>query len=231
MEEINKQNISKYLDHTDVRPDARREDIRELCEEAKRYGFHSVCVTPFRVKDAREFLGEKSDIELICVVGFPYGFVKPKEKAQEAKEAIKDGATEIDMVANIGAIKDGRWGVLKKEVKMVTDAIKPHGLKVILEVGFLTEEELFRASKICKTAGAAFVKTSTGFGPRGAKIEDIKIMRKAVGPDFGVKASGGIRDFETAKKMLEAGADRIGTSHSLEILGVSKKEKETLSKE
>jgi len=232
MEELTAQTICQYIDHTDVRPEATTGDIKNLCEQAKKYHFHSVCVSPFRVKNAREFLGQEKTIELICVVGFPYGFVKIDEKVAEAKTAIDDGATEIDMVANIGAIKDGNWQLIKEEIRQIAEAISPNKLKVILEVGFLTKDELMQACKITKDAGAAFVKTSTGFGPRDAKVEDIEIMRQVVGPNFGVKASGGIHDFKTASEMIKAGANRIGTSHSLEIIGAKElSESKTLSKE
>lgn len=232
MEELTQENIAKFIDSTDVKPDATTEEIQKLCAGAKKYGFRSVCITPYRVKEAKDSLIQSADIAIICVVGFPDGFTTTEEKINEAKTAISDGATEIDMVVNIGAAKDGKWDFIKDEISKMVQAIAPVKLKVILEIGFLTKEELIKGCQITKETGAAFVKTSTGFGPRVPTVEDIKIMREAVGPDFGVKASGGIKDFKTAKAMIEAGATRIGTSHALEIVGVESEAKEqTLSKE
>jgi len=232
MEEINQTTIAKYIDSTCVKPDATREDIRTLCQNAQKYAFHSVCITSYRVKDARDFLGESAGIEIICVIGFPDGVTTIEEKVDEAKTAVSNGATEIDTVVNIGAIKDGNWDHVKNEISQIAQAIAPVQLKVILEIGYLTKEELIQACKVTKEAGAAFVKTSTGLGPRVPTVEDIKIMRETVGPDFGVKAAGGIKDFTTAKAMVEAGADRLGTSHALEIIGIKEEtEEKTLSKE
>lgn len=219
---LTKKTIARYIDHTNVRADATKNDIKKLCSEAVKYQFHSVCVTPFRVADAKNFLPKNSKIEIICVVGFPFGLVKTKEKTAEAVAAKKDGATEIDMIINIGAIKDGNWEYVENEIKTIVKAIKPLELKVILEIGFLTRKELIKACKIAKKAGAAFVKTSTGLGPRIPTINDIKLMRKIVGPKMGVKASGGIHDFQKAIKMIAAGANRIGTSSGLQIIGKSK---------
>lgn len=224
--------IAKYIDSTCVKPDATEDEIKKLCEDAQEHGFHSVCVTPFRTKTARKYLGSSTKIEIICVIGFPDGFTTTEEKIGEAKTAISDGATEIDMVVNIGAIKDKNWGYVKDEISQIAKIISPVKLKVILEIGYLSKEELIEGCKITKEAGAAFVKTSTGFGPRVPTIEDIKVMREAVGPDFGVKASGGIKDFETARAMVQAGADRLGTSHALEIIGIkAESEKKELSSE
>jgi len=214
--------IAKFIDHTNVRANATREDIKKLCHEATKYGFHSVCVTPYRVKDAREFLDKNSKVEIICVLGFPFGFTTTKEKINEAKIAKKDGATEFDMVINIGAVKEKNWQYAENEIRKMARVIKPNGLKVIMEIGFLKKNELIKACKIAKYAGAEFVKTSTGYGPRVPTLKDIKIMRETVGTKMGVKASGGIHDFETAKKMIEAGATRIGTSSSLQVIGVEK---------
>lgn len=220
--EITQKSIAQFIDHTDVKPDATKSNIKKLCLEAKKYGFHSVCVTPYRVADARKFLGKTNTIQLICVVGFPFGVATTEEKAQEALIAKKDGATEIDMIINIGAVKEGDWKFVNTEIAKIAKSIKPLGLKVIMEIGFLTKAELIKACKIAKIAGAKFVKTSTGYGPRLPNTDDIKLMRKTVGKNFGVKASGGIHDFKTAKKMIEAGANRIGTSSSLQIIGVAK---------
>lgn len=220
-QKITVDSICQYIDHTNVKPDAKEYDIKKLCLEAKQHRFHSVCVTPYRVSLCKKEL-EGSNIEIICVIGFPYGFVKTEEKIQEAKTAILDGATEIDMVINIGAVKDGSWKMVEDEIFDIAQAVRPAGLKVIMEIGFLTKEELIKACQIAKKAGAKFVKTSTGYGPRTPTPEDIKIMREAVGPEMGVKASGGIHTFEEAKAMIEVGATRIGTSSALQIIGVDK---------
>jgi len=224
---LTQDSIRAFIDHTNVKADATAEAIKELCDEAKEFGFHSVCVTPYQVKDARKFLGENSKIELICVVGFPYGFTTTEEKVLEAKTATADGATEIDMVQNIGAVRDGVWDYVKSDITAVAKAIAPVGLKVIMEIGFLTEKELKKACLVAKGAGAAFVKTSTGYGPRTPTAQDIRIMKDAVGDEMGVKASGGIHTFAQAKAMLEAGANRIGTSSGLEIIGKENKEKKS----
>lgn len=223
--ELTQSSIRAFIDHTNVKADATRDDIKKLCDQAKEYGFHSVCVTPYRVNDAAEFL-DSTEISIIGVIGFTFGFTTKEEKIAEAKQAVSDGATEIDMVVNIGAIKDGDWGYVEDEIREIAQAIDPVGLKVIMEIGFLTAEELAEACRHAKLAGAAFVKTSTGYGPRTPTVEDIKIMREAVGPDMGVKASGGIHTFEQAKAMIEAGATRIGTSSALQIIGVENKEKQ-----
>ena len=227
---INTSTIKKYIDHTCVKPDATAKDIEKLCSEAVKYGFHSVCITPFRVKDTRRFLPKNSQIEIICVIGFPFGVATTEEKVNEAKIAAVDGATEIDMIINIGAVKEGDWKYVSNEISQIAKTIKPLELKVIMEIGLLTKSELIEACKIAIKSGAKFVKTSTGYGPRMPSPEDISLMKKTVGPKFKVKASGGIHDFVSAKKMIASGADRIGTSHSLEIIGVKekniKKEKE-----
>jgi deoxyribose-phosphate aldolase len=229
-EEISATTIAKYIDHTNVKPDATAKDIKKLCDEAVKYGFHSVCVTPTRVSDARAALGKKSDVEIIVVIGFPFGVQKTEEKILEAKLASSDGATEFDMIINIGKVKEGDWKYIEDEISKIAKAIAPNGLKVIMEIGFLTKDELIKACKIAVKSGAKFVKTSTGYGPRLPNPSDIKIMRNAVGPKYGVKASGGIHDFVTAIKMIKAGANRIGTSSSLQIIGAKKpkvvKEKE-----
>lgn len=231
---MNQKEIAKYIDHTDVKPDATSKDIEKLCHEAVKYGFHSVCVTPFRVKLASQTVTKIPpsgwNPGVICVIGFPFGVQTTDEKVFEAKNAIRDGATECDMIINIGAVKEGDWDFVENEIHQIAEAINPIKLKVIMETGFLTKDELIKACQTAIKAGAKFVKTSTGYGPRVPSPEDIKIMKETVGPDYGVKASGGIHDFETAKKMIDAGANRIGTSSSLQIIGVEKptevKEKE-----
>ena len=216
---IDQKSIAKYLDSTCVKPDATQAEIKQLCADAQKHTFHSVCITSYRVSDAKNALKNSENIEIICVIGFPDGDTTTEEKINEGKIAIAEGATEIDMVINIGAIKDGNFNYVKDEISQIAQAIAPVKLKVILEIGYLTKEELIHACQIVKEAGAAFVKTSTGFGPRVPTADDIKIMRETVGADFGVKASGGIKDFAAAKAMIEAGANRIGTSHAMEIIG------------
>jgi deoxyribose-phosphate aldolase len=216
--ELTTESIRKYIDHTCVKADATLEDIKKLCQEAKEYGFHSVCVTAHRVSAAKALL-EGADIEVISVIGFPFGISKTEIKVAEAKLAVDDGATEIDMVVNIGAIKDDDWDYVEDEIHQIAEAIKPVGLKVIMEVGFLEKDELEEACRRAESAGAAFVKSSTGYGPRPSKVEDIEVMRSSVGDEVGVKASGGIHTFEDAKAMIEAGATRIGTSSALQVIG------------
>jgi deoxyribose-phosphate aldolase len=239
--EITKESICQYIDHTNVKADATENDINALCAEAVQYGFHSVCVTPYRVRVAKEeILRQAQDDpstssgqaaakpEIICVIGFPFGFTTTEEKINEAKTAIADGATEIDMVQNIGAVKEGDFDFVQEEIRQIAQAIEPVGLKVIMEIGFLSADELRQACSAAKEAGAAYVKTSTGYGPRTPTVEDIKIIKEAVGDSCKIKASGGIETFEQAKAMLEAGADRIGTSHALQIIGVGAVEKKDL---
>lgn len=219
MEELTTANIVRYIDHTNVKADAKGEDIIKLCKEAKEYGFHSVCVTPYRVKTASEFL-KGSDVAIICVIGFPFGISLTETKILEANKAIADGATEIDMVINIGAVKEADYGFIEEEIGKIASAINPVSLKVIMEIGFLTKEELVECCKRAEAAGAKFVKTSTGYGPRSPEVDDIKLMRSSVSDSMGVKASGGIHTFEQAKAMIEAGATRIGTSSALQIIGI-----------
>jgi len=223
---LTKETIRGSIDHTCVKPDATEKDIIKLCNEAKEYSFRSVCVTSSRVKLARKQMGKNGVV--ISVIGFPFGAASTESKVFEAEKAVKDGASEIDMVINIGAVKEKDWDYLKKEISKISKAIKPVGLKVIMEIGFLTDTELRKACKVAKEAGAAYVKTSTGYGPRKPNTDDIKLMRRAVGKDIRVKASGGIHNFKTAKAMIEAGADVIGTSSGLNIVGIRniKKEKD-----
>lgn len=224
---INKENIANRIDHTNVKPDATEKDIINLCKEAKERGFRSVCVTSSRVRIARKLMGKNGVV--ISVIGFPFGAASTEAKVFEAERAVKDGASEIDMVINIGAVKEKDWGYVKKEISKIAKAIKPIGLKVIMEIGFLTESELRKACKVAKESGAAYVKTSTGYGPRKPNTDDIKLMRKAVGKDFKVKASGGVHNFKTAKAMIDSGADVIGTSSGLDIIGIKNKKQKDIS--
>ncbi len=216
---MNRKELAKYIDHTNLKALAAREDIKRLCEEAKVYGFYAVCVNPYRVKDAAEFL-KGSDIKIASVVGFPLGATFTETKVQEAIMAVRNGANEIDMVMNIGAMKDGDYGVVERDIKEVVEAVHPMGakVKVIIETCYLSDEEKIKACELAKNAGADFVKTSTGFGTAGAKVEDVKLMRSVVGNDMGVKAAGGIHNAKEAIAMIEAGATRIGASRSVQII-------------
>ncbi len=222
---MNRRELAKYIDHTNLKAYATRDDIKRLCEEAKEYGFYAVCVNPARVRDAKEFLKD-TDIKIASVVGFPLGATYTEVKVQEAIMAIKDGASEIDMVINIGALKDGDYDAVERDIKAVVDAAHSMDaiVKVIIETCYLTDEEKKIACEIAKKAGADFVKTSTGFGTAGAKVEDVKLMRSIVGEGMGVKAAGGIHTADEALAMIEAGANRIGASRSVEIVNTLKEE-------
>ncbi|MDV3103773.1 deoxyribose-phosphate aldolase [Thermococcus waiotapuensis] len=214
--------IAKYIDHTNLKPYATSEDIKRLCDEAIQYGFYAVCVNPYRVKLAREYLNEKkADVKVASVIGFPLGATPTEVKVFEAKKALEDGADELDMVINIGALKDRDYDYVKKDIEEVVKVTHEKGakVKVIIETCYLTEEEKVRACELAKEAGADFVKTSTGFGTGGATVDDVKLMRRVVGEGMGVKASGGIRTYEQALAMIRAGANRIGTSSGVEIVG------------
>ena len=209
--------VAKMIDHTNLKPDATSKDIEKLCSEAKKYGFASACVNPANVQFAAELLKEE-DINVCSVVGFPLGANTSKIKFFETKDAIGFGASEIDMVMNIGALKSGFDEAVKADINGVVVAAEGNIIKVIIETALLNEEEKIRACEIAKEAGAHFVKTSTGFGYGGAKIEDIALIRKIVGQDMGIKASGGIKDLKTALDMMDAGATRIGTSSGVQIM-------------
>jgi deoxyribose-phosphate aldolase len=208
--------VAYLIDHTLLKPNATQEEVGKLCEEAKRFCFASVCVNPAYVPLAAQLL-RGSGVRVCTVIGFPLGSTTPTVKAIEARDAIANGADEIDMVINVGALKSGNHALALDDIKAVRDATRGKVLKVIIETAYLTKEEKVKACELSKRAGADFVKTSTGFGPGGATVEDIALMRAVVGPDMGVKASGGIRDQETALKMVEAGATRIGASASIAI--------------
>lgn len=208
---------ANLIDHTLLNADTKKEAIVQLCKEAKQYGFASVVVNPTWVQMAAEILKE-TDVTVCTVIGFPLGANTPETKAFEAKNAIENGATEVDTVINIGALKDKNDELVEQDIRAVIDAAKGKALvKVIIEACLLTEEEKVRACELAVKAGADFVKTSTGFSLHGATIEDVGLMRGAVGPDIGVKASGGVRDFNDLKAMLEAGATRIGSSSSVAL--------------
>ncbi len=210
-------NIASLIDHTLLKANATQEEIVKLCEEAKKYGFASVCVNPVYVSLCKQLL-KGTNVKVCTVIGFPLGATTPTVKAIEAKEAIANGADEVDMVINIGALKSGNYQLVLDDIKAVREATRGKILKVIIETAYLTREEKIKACELAKEAGADFVKTSTGFGPSGATVEDVMLMRQVVGPKLGVKASGGIRTLEDAKKMVEAGATRIGASASVAIV-------------
>ena len=214
--------IAKYIDHTILKPEATVEDVKKLCREAKEYNFASVCVNGCYTKlVSTELLG--SDVKTCVVVGFPLGAMTKEAKAFETTQAIENGANEIDMVINIGALKAKNYALLKEDIEAVVNSAKGKALvKVIIEACLLTDEEKVKACEISKEAGADFVKTSTGFSTGGATKEDIALMRKTVGESLGVKASGGVRDFKAAMDMINAGASRIGASASISIVKESK---------
>ena len=214
---------AKYIDHTLLKPDARREDIVRLCEEALSYDFASVCVNPSRIETAAEIL-QGSDVKVCCVIGFPLGAMSTAAKVFEASDAVRQGAQEIDMVLNIGFLKDGNDAAVTEEIRAVKNAVGSRVLKVIIETCLLDEAEIVRACRASVAGGADFVKTSTGFSVGGARAEDVALMRKTVGDRAGVKASGGIRTPEAFRAMIEAGADRIGTSSGAAIVEALEKE-------
>jgi deoxyribose-phosphate aldolase len=209
--------VAGLIDHTLLKADATTDDVRKLCEEARTYRFASVCVNSSRVPQAKRLL-HGSGVMVCAVVGFPLGAMAPTAKAYEAREAVRQGADEIDMVINQGALKSRDYGMVLDDIRKVVEASRPARVKVILETGGLTEEEKVIGISLSKVAGAHFVKTSTGFGPGGATVEDVALMRKLVGSEMGVKASGGVRTCEDAKKMQAAGANRIGASASVAIV-------------
>lgn len=210
--------IAKMIDHTLLKADATKEQVKTLCEEAKEYSFASVCVNPTWVQYASELLAG-TEVKVCTVIGFPLGATTSATKAFETANAIENGATEVDMVINIGALKDKNFDLVKEDIKAVVDAAKGKALtKVIIETSLLTDEEKEKACVLAVEAGTDFVKTSTGFSTGGATVEDIALMRKTVGPEIGVKASGGVRSSEDTEKMIEAGATRIGASSGVAIV-------------
>lgn len=209
--------LNKYIDHTLLKPETQVEQINQLCEEAKQYQFASVCVNPTWVAHCSELLKD-SDVKVCTVIGFPLGATTTETKAFETKNAIENGADEIDMVINIGSLKDRRYEEVEDDIKAVVDAANGKTVKVIIETSLLTKEEKQKACELAKKAGAHFVKTSTGFSGGGATVEDVRLMRLAVGPEMGVKASGGVRNLEDAQAMIKAGATRIGASAGVQIV-------------
>ena len=215
---IETEEIARLIDHTLLQPEATPDMAERLCREADDHGFYSVCVSPVFVSLAYELLAG-SPVKVCTVVGFPAGVNEPDVKAYETSRAIQQGADEIDMVMNVGAAKAGDWKRVGVDVESVVTSARGNMVKVILETCLLSDEEKLRACEVCVAAGAGFVKTSTGFNRAGATVEDVRLMRTAVGAGVGVKASGGIRDYATACNMIEAGATRLGTSSGLKIIG------------
>ena len=223
----NHEDLASLIDHTILKPDATKSDIEKVCKEAREYKFKSVCVNTHYVTLVSSLL-KGSGVDTCCVVGFPLGASSTRAKVDETYDAIKNGANEIDMVINIGALKSGDWNTVKRDIEGVVNASRNRALvKVILETALLNDEEIIKACTIAKMAGADFVKTSTGFAKGGATEEDVSLMRKVVGPKMGVKASGGIRDTEKARAMIRAGANRIGASSSVDIVLGTKSSKGT----
>lgn len=211
-------NLARYIDHTLLKQDARAQQILTLCHEAKIHNFASVCVNPYWVRFAKEQLKD-SEVQVATVVGFPLGASTTAIKEAETKDAIKNGATEIDMVINIGELKSNKKSVILHDISTVVKAAGDQAIvKVIIETSFLTEEEKITACQIAMEAGAHFVKTSTGFSDFGARLADIRLMKQVVGNQLGIKASAGIRDRKTAEEMIAAGASRIGTSAGVQIV-------------
>ena len=211
-------NISSMIDHTILKADATREMVKTLCEEAIEYKFAAVCVNPYHVEYCSELL-KNSDVKVATVIGFPLGANTRETKAFETIDSINKGADEVDMVINIGALKDKNYDLVKEDIESVVKAANGKAIvKVIIETSLLTEEEKAKACELSLEAKADFVKTSTGFSTGGATVEDVKLMKSIVGNNMEIKASGGVRDLETAKSMIEAGATRLGTSSGIKIV-------------
>ena len=222
---MNNAELAKMIDHTILKANATQSDIEKLCEEAKKYNFASVCVNPYWVPLASDLL-KNSTVKVCTVIGFPLGATSSESKASETEIAILQGADEVDMVINVGAMKNNQTDIVEKDILSVVNSARQTGkaqnknitVKVILETCYLTKDEIKNACLCAKNAGADFVKTSTGFGTGGATVEDVKLMKETLGSSMEVKASGGIRDYETAIKMIEAGATRLGTSSGIAIV-------------
>jgi len=217
---MDKKTIAAMIDHTLLKPEATPAQIEKLCAEAAEYHFASVCVNPVYIPLAARLL-KGTGVKVCCVVGFPLGAIAPEQKAAEAASCAAMGAEELDMVIHVGAAKAGDWALVQRDIEGVVMAAAGHTVKVIIETCLLTDEEKVKACEAAKAAGAHFVKTSTGFSTGGATTHDIALMRKTVGPEMGVKASGGIRDYETAMAMIEAGANRIGASAGIAIVAAA----------
>lgn len=217
---MDKKTIASMIDHTLLKPEATPAQVEKLCAEAAEYHFASVCVNPVYIPLAARLL-DGTGVKVCCVVGFPLGAIAPEQKAAEAASCVAMGAEELDMVIHVGAAKAGDWALVQRDIAGVVKAAAGRTVKVIIETCLLTDEEKVKACEAAKAAGADFVKTSTGFSTGGATTHDIALMRKTVGPEMGVKASGGIRDYATAMAMIEAGANRIGASAGIEIVAAA----------
>ncbi len=217
---MDKKTIASMIDHTLLKPEATPAQVEKLCAEAAEYRFASVCVNPVYIPLAARLL-DGTGVKVCCVVGFPLGAIAPEQKAAEAASCAAMGAEELDMVIHVGAAKAGDWALVQRDIAGVVKAAAGRTVKVIIETCLLTDEEKVKACEAAKAAGADFVKTSTGFSTGGATTHDIALMRKTVGPEMGVKASGGIRDYATAMAMIEAGANRIGASAGIEIVAAA----------
>jgi deoxyribose-phosphate aldolase len=214
---ITKQQLANMIDHSLLKPNSTLEELKKTCQEAIEYKFKAVCINPIFVAEAVSLL-KGTDVIVCSVVGFPFGTHSATTKAFEASEVIRLGAKEVDMVIRVGALKDKKDQEVLEDIRAVVDTAKGYPVKVILETCYLTDEEKIRGCRLVREAGGSFVKTSTGFASGGATVEDVTLMRKTVGKDFGVKAAGGIRTLEDALKMIEAGATRLGTSSSVAII-------------
>lgn len=217
---MDKKTIASMIDHTLLKPEATPAQVERLCAEAAEYHFANVCVNPVYIPLAARLL-KGTGVKVCCVVGFPLGAIAPEQKAAEAASCAAMGAEELDMVIHVGAAKAGDWALVQRDIEGVVKAAAGHTVKVIIETCLLTDEEKVKACEAAKAAGAHFVKTSTGFSTGGATTHDIALMRKTVGSEMGVKASGGIRDYETAMAMIEAGANRIGASAGIAIVAAA----------
>ena len=217
---MDKKTIASMIDHTLLKPEATPAQVEKLCAEAAEYHFASVCVNPVYIPLAARLL-DGTGVKVCCVVGFPLGAIAPEQKAAEAASCAAMGAEELDMVIHVGAAKAGDWALVQRDIAGVVKAAAGRTVKVIIETCLLTDEEKVKACEAAKAAGADFVKTSTGFSTGGATTHDIALIRKTVGPEMGVKASGGIRDYATAMAMIEAGANRIGASAGIEIVAAA----------
>jgi len=221
-----KYELAHWIDHTLLKPDATRQDIEKICAEAQKYNFASVCINPTWVALAYKLLRGRSP-KVVTVIGFPLGATFPEAKAAETRTAIENGADEVDMVINIGALKSGDDVLVERDIRAVVRAAARHTVKVIIETCLLTDEEKVKACTIAKHAGANFVKTSTGFSKGGATVKDVALMRRVVGSEMGVKASGGVHSYQEACQMVEAGATRIGASASVAIVANNGKTEQT----
>ena len=212
-------NISSYIDHTVLKPTTTHMDVKKICEEAVQYGFAAVCIPPTLLAIGRRELAGAS-VKVATVIGFPFGYSVPKAKLAETEQALTDGADELDVVINLIAVKDGDWSFLADEISLITDTIHARGkiIKVIIESGILTDEQIIRCCELYSHAGVDFVKTSTGYAERSATTEAVRLMRQHLPPGIKIKASGGIRTYEFARQLIEAGADRLGCSASVAIV-------------